>query len=161
MTEADTSPARNGSGEQFQRQRRFARQCIIQTLYQSDTADDWDWPEKKAEAFWLQTRELEENPQEKISKKTRQFIWETLREIIDHRENLDQILQEAASNWSLKRMSAIDRNILRLAAYEIIHRPDIPRGVSINEAVELAKQFGDKDSPRFINGVLDALKELR
>jgi N utilization substance protein B len=73
-----------------------------------------------------------------------------------NREQLDQVLAETADHWSLERMAATDRNVLRLGAYEILHS-DTPRNVAINEAVELAKRFGTRQSAQFVNGILDRL----
>ncbi|HTM55695.1 MAG TPA: transcription antitermination factor NusB [Pirellulales bacterium] len=73
-----------------------------------------------------------------------------------NREALDQVLAETADHWSLERMAATDRNVLRLGAYEILHS-DTPRNVAINEAVELAKRFGSRQSAQFVNGILDRL----
>lgn len=70
---------------------------------------------------------------------------------------IDEALQSVADNWELKRMAMVDRNTLRVAACELLHRSDIPPKVAINEAVEIAKSFGIAESPAFINGVLDAL----
>lgn len=72
-------------------------------------------------------------------------------------EAIDEALRGAAENWSLERMNAVDRNVLRLAAYEIMFRPDIPASVSINEALEIAKKFSTPDSASFINGILDRI----
>jgi transcription antitermination protein NusB len=71
-----------------------------------------------------------------------------------HRENIDAVLTETAANWSLKRMAATDRNVLRLGAYELIHT-DTPGRVAIDESVELAKRFGSAQSAQFLNGILD------
>lgn len=72
-----------------------------------------------------------------------------------HQDDIDERLEEASENWALSRMPIVDRSILRLAVYEMFHRDDVPVSVSINEAVELAKDFGgEEDSPRFVNGVL-------
>jgi N utilization substance protein B len=68
---------------------------------------------------------------------------------------IDAKLAEAAENWRLPRMSAVDRNVLRLGAYELLHAPATPAAVVLNEAIELARRFGSKDSPGFVNGVLD------
>src|SRR6476620_7828230 len=73
-----------------------------------------------------------------------------------NREQLDQVLAETADHWSLERMAATDRNVLRLGAFEILHS-DTPRNVAINEAVELAKRFGTRQSAQFVNGILDRL----
>lgn len=84
--------------------------------------------------------------------------WAFARELADgtwsKRTELDPLLAALAHGWTLQRMAAADRAILRLAAYELLHRPDTPVGVAINEAVELAKKYGTDDSPRFINGIL-------
>ncbi len=70
---------------------------------------------------------------------------------------LDAMIEEASVNWRLRRMPVIDRNILRLASYELLRCTDIPASVSINEAIELAKRFGEKDSRSFVNGILDRI----
>ena len=79
----------------------------------------------------------------------------------DNIENIDKIISEAASNWQINRMATIDRNILRLSSYELLYCEDIPPKVSINEAVELAKKFGDSESSRFVNGILDKIHKTR
>lgn len=71
-----------------------------------------------------------------------------------HRTEIDQLLVERADNWTLERMAVIDRNIMRMAAYEMLHG-GTPERVAINEAVELAKRYGSRQSPQFVNGVLD------
>ncbi|MHC4399828.1 MAG: transcription antitermination factor NusB [Planctomycetota bacterium] len=73
-----------------------------------------------------------------------------------HRGELDQVIEEAAEHWSLDRMSATDRNVLRLGGYEILHG-DTPNRVAIDEAIELAKRFGTAQSAAFVNGILDRL----
>ncbi|HEX3727626.1 MAG TPA: transcription antitermination factor NusB [Pirellulales bacterium] len=73
-----------------------------------------------------------------------------------NRQELDQVLGRTADNWSLERMAATDRNVLRLGAYEILHS-DTPERVAINEAVELAKRYGTRQSAQFVNGILDRL----
>ena len=77
----------------------------------------------------------------------------------EHLEALDSAIEEISENWSVSRMPVVDRNILRLAAYEILFVDDIPDSVSINEAVELAKTYGGDDSSKFVNGVLGKLAE--
>jgi len=76
-----------------------------------------------------------------------------------HREELDQRIAAVAENWEIHRMAVIDRNILRMATYEMLHCPDIPPKVSINEAIELAKRFSTADSGAFVNGVLDRIHQ--
>lgn len=74
------------------------------------------------------------------------------------REKLDERLSRTAAHWSLSRMTPVDRNILRLGLHELLAHPDTPPQVVINEAIELARRFGDADSPAFVNGVLDAVR---
>ena len=74
-------------------------------------------------------------------------------------ERVDQLIRIASTNWRLERMARVDRNLLRLAAWELLCRPDVPRAVILDEAVELAKRFGSEDSSAFVNGVLDRIAE--
>jgi len=82
------------------------------------------------------------------------FVRELVGGVLKHRQEIDELIQSFSPEWRLERMATVDRNILRLSVFELLHRPDIPRSVSINEAVELAKKYGDKDSSRFVNGIL-------
>jgi N utilization substance protein B len=77
--------------------------------------------------------------------------------VAEHIDALDELIQRYAKNWDLERMPALDRAILRLATYELGHRPDVPRNVVINEAVELAKVFSTEESGKFVNGMLSAM----
>lgn len=72
-------------------------------------------------------------------------------------EEVDRVVRAASTNWRLERMSRVDRNILRLGAWELLRRADVPRAVVLDEAVELAKRFGSEDSSAFVNGVLDRI----
>jgi N utilization substance protein B len=85
------------------------------------------------------------------------LVVEMVEGVEDHRQQLDDLIAEHARNWSLERMPAIDRNVLRLALFELIGRPDVPTAVVIDEAVELAKRFSTDDSGRFVNGMLSAI----
>lgn len=80
--------------------------------------------------------------------------------VATHGADIDRQLQKALTNWRLERVSAIDRNILRLGAAEMMFIPDVPKPVSIQEAILLAEKYGTGDSPRFVNGVLDALRRM-
>jgi N utilization substance protein B len=73
-------------------------------------------------------------------------------------EDIDRRLSEAAENWRLSRMAAVDRNVLRLGAYELLCTPETPAGVALDEAIELARRYGSEGSPAFVNGVLDKLR---
>jgi len=76
---------------------------------------------------------------------------------VSHLEEIDGLLSQQADHWRLERMPAVDRNILRLAVFELVHEPDVPKLVVLDEAVELAKRFGSEQSARFVNGLLDGL----
>jgi transcription antitermination protein NusB len=80
-----------------------------------------------------------------------------VRGTMDHREEIDAMIRGQADNWRLERMSAVDRNILRLAVYEMLYESDTPKLVVVDEAIELAKKFGSEQSGRFVNGLLDGL----
>jgi N utilization substance protein B len=79
--------------------------------------------------------------------------------VVSHQEEIDQRLGEAAENWRLPRMAAVDRNVLRLGCFELLFAPETPARVAIDEAIELARRFGSADSPAFVNGVLDRLRQ--
>ena len=78
-----------------------------------------------------------------------------------HLDELDGLIREQAENWRLERMSAVDRNVLRLAVFELLYEPDVPKLVVLDEAIELAKRFGSEQSGRFVNGLLDGLLRSR
>ena len=84
----------------------------------------------------------------------------TVRGVWEHRTEIDDLIRQATENWRLERMTLVDRNILRLGAYEIGRSRDIPFAVAINEAVDLGKRFGSEESGAFINGVLDRISEI-
>jgi len=74
-----------------------------------------------------------------------------------HTDAIDTRIRGASKHWRLERMARVDRNILRLAIFELLERPEVPRRVTLNEAVELAKRYGDENSPAFVNGLLDRI----
>lgn len=126
--------------------RHRAREIVLQLLYEDDVNKEQD--RQVADQF-LVSRLLGHSA-------LIQFARELLASVRQHRKQLDAALSAKTANWSVRRMSAIDRNILRLAAYEILIT-DTPGPVVINEAIQLAKQYGDKNSGQFVNGVLDRL----
>jgi N utilization substance protein B len=81
--------------------------------------------------------------------------------VVAHLGEIDRRLGAVAENWRLPRMAAVDRNVLRLGTYELLFVPDTPPGVILNEAIELARRYGSADSPAFVNGVLDRLRQMR
>jgi N utilization substance protein B len=124
--------------------RHEAREWAVQFLFQRDfNRDDMD---KALEVFW---REI------KTDDKSRQFAEELIRGVNDHLDELDKEIQKYAEHWDVRRMGAVDRNVMRLAFYEMLYRPDIPPVVSINEAVDIAKEYSSLESGKFVNGILD------
>lgn len=79
--------------------------------------------------------------------------------VVTHAADIDARLSAAAENWRLPRMTAVDRNVLRLGAFELLHSPETPPAVALDEAIELARRYGSADSPAFVNGVLDKLRK--
>ncbi len=141
----------------FAKLRHFGRQCALQYLYQCDIrGKDMIEPEDLV-VFWEQMREQEEAPAGPDFVKAKAFANDLIRGVSRHQDQLDRKLEACANNWTLPRMSVVDRNILRLAAFELTHCQDTPGVAAVNEAIELAKEFGDKESSRFINGILDRL----
>lgn len=130
------------------RKRTKARECALQILYQVDIRKDL--PEKLAAEFW-ETQEAEPE--------VRDFAESIVKGAVANAKKIDETISKYASNWKLNRMAVIDRNVLRLSAYELLFCKDIPPKVSINEAVDLAKKFGDMESGKFVNGILDRINK--
>ncbi|MCA9191466.1 MAG: transcription antitermination factor NusB [Planctomycetales bacterium] len=126
--------------------RRRAREVVLQVLYEDDLNPEQD--STVADQF-LVARLRGNRP---LVEFARQLFSSVLR----NRRDIDKALSAKATNWSLRRMAAIDRNILRIGAYEIM-KTNTPGRVVINEAVELAKRYGDKQSSQFVNGILDRI----
>ena len=126
--------------------RSRAREVALQILYEDDLNPSRNL--KRADDFLVSRL----RPDEKLIEFGRSLVAGVRR----NRPELDVVLTARAENWSLGRMAVTDRNILRLAAYEILHT-ETPGQVAINEAVELAKRYGGRQSPQFVNGVLDRL----
>ncbi len=132
------------------RKRTKAREFAIQVLYQIDITKGG--VKECLEDFW-KTRELDtEVP-------VKDFTQELVLGISSHKEEIDSVISASAQNWELGRMAVVDRNILRMAAYELMFRNDIPPKVSINEAIDIAKKFGDQESGKFVNGILDNINK--
>jgi transcription antitermination protein NusB len=152
--------------------RREARERAIQFLFQHDLNPPEDlemalnhfWDSQRAAAIaedkgmatWGQPVELPPPSAEDAA--VRLFAEPLIRGTLEHRNEADELIKKHAQNWDLHRMAAVDRNILRLAIYEMLFRDDIPPVVSINEAVDIAKKFSTQDSGKFVNGILDKVK---
>jgi N utilization substance protein B len=131
--------------------RRLSRELVIQFLYLTEM--------NEGEIANQLKLFLENNP---CQKDVQSFTEDILNNIFDHKEEIDARLEKFSDNWTLSRMTVIDRNLLRMAASELMYSKTVPPKVAIDEAVEIAKKYGSEDSPNFINGVLDRiLKELR
>lgn len=130
--------------------RSKAREFALQMLYQLEISGKK--PAQVEDAFWKGARS---------EKKTRDFANELFEGAAGWVADIDQLLAEHATNWRLDRMSAIDRNILRLGVYELRYCSDSPPKVVITEALALAKKFSDADGPAFINAVLDAIHKAK
>lgn len=112
--------------------------------------------EDKGVANWGQPVELPPPTTEEAA--VRLFADPLIRGALEFSAEADEVIKKHAVNWELHRIAAVDRNILRLAIYEMLHRDDIPPVVSINEAVDIAKKFSTQDSGKFVNGILDKVK---
>ncbi len=84
-----------------------------------------------------------------------------VRGVWEHRRRFDGLITNTLEHWSLDRLSGVDRNLLRVALFEMLECDDVPEKVAINEAIEIAKAFGDAESPRFVNGILDAIRRCK
>lgn len=127
--------------------RRRAREYALQILFQIDFKGK-EVNKKDIEDFWSDKQESED---------VKKFAEDLVRGTIKSLDDIDSKIEKVAENWVLKRMAAVDRNILRFAAYEILYRNDIPSAVTINEALEIAKKFSSSEAAPFINGILDRL----
>ncbi len=130
------------------KKRTRARELALQFLYQLDLRG----PEllEEAKAFFRA---------EEDDKSARDFATQLVNGVVEHRQELDQVIRGVAQNWEIARMAVIDRNVLRMAAFELFHCPDVPPKVAINEAIELGKRFSTQNSGAFINGILDKIKD--
>ena len=127
--------------------RRRAREIALQVLYQREF-NRMEFQEV-LNLFWNNFEVL---------KGARNFSERIIRGIEQHQEDLDRIIEQYSSNWKIDRMAHVDRNILRIAVYELLYCDDIPPKVAINEAIDIGKKYGSEDSGAFINGVLDKVK---
>lgn len=131
--------------------RRTGRERALQALYQLDMAQGSRPAEALASAWEASEEEGPADPS------ARQFAEELVEGVQQKAAELDELITEHSHNWRMDRMARIDRNILRLAVYELKYRADVPRKVTLNEAVELGKRFGSEGSSAFINGLLDRI----
>jgi N utilization substance protein B len=152
--------------------RREARERAVQFLFQHDLNPPQDL-QAALEEFWQSQRagaiaqdkgsatwgqEVELPPPSADEAAVRLFADPLIQGTLEHREKLDELIRKHTRNWELHRIAAVDRNILRLAIFEMLYRDDIPPVVTINEAVDIAKKFSTQDSGKFVNGILDNIR---
>jgi N utilization substance protein B len=158
--------------------RRTAREMAVQMLYQSDLggsplphifktfdlaeylAREAATSEKKRDRTAAPVAVDERAEHERRKQRVEDaflYAQELVRGTLDNQEKIDDLIRSQADNWRLERMPAVDRNILRLAIFEMLHEAETPKLVVVDEAIELAKKFGSEQSGRFINGLLDGL----
>ncbi|MFP3983921.1 MAG: transcription antitermination factor NusB [Desulfurivibrionaceae bacterium] len=127
--------------------RRKSRELALQCLYQVDQGGETE------DAVEIIRSHFE------VNDRSVPYVRELVDGINTHLDELDRILNKYSRHWRVNRMSVIDRNLLRIAAYEMLYKDEVPGSVAINEAVEIAKRYSSDDSAAFINGILDAVLE--
>ncbi|MFA7074044.1 MAG: transcription antitermination factor NusB [Endomicrobiaceae bacterium] len=130
--------------------RRQARECSLQMLYAYDNCCMIEQDILKCFDEILP-----------VEIPYREFAVSIFRGVCKNQQQIDKLIEQSADNWEIKRMSVIDRNIMRLATYEILYMKDTPISVIIDEAVEISKTYSNRDSSKFVNGILDKLKDER
>ena len=131
------------------RKRTKARECALKILYAIDITGDE--PKKCIDTFWKN--------HDALDSEVESFANSLVLGVSNNGDAIDKLVSSHTTNWQLKRMAVIDRNILRFATYELLYMEEIPPKVSINEAIDIAKRYGDKDSGKFVNGVLDSINK--
>ncbi len=126
--------------------RRKARERALQVLYQMDVSGTG-----AEEALESASEEAEERPTPAV----RKYLGDLVLGVTQNRQVIDEIIQRHSANWRVDRMARVDRNVLRMATFELMHQPEVPPKVVLNEAIEIAKRFGSEESGAFINGILD------
>jgi transcription antitermination protein NusB len=132
--------------------RRTARERALQALYQLEIADGGE--DDALAAAWAASAEGD-----KVDPDTQRFAKELVSGVQAHLPEIDGLIRDYSQHWRIDRMARIDRNVLRLGTFELKYRADIPRSVSIDEAVELGKRYGSEDSSSFVNGLLDRIAQ--
>jgi len=130
--------------------RHLAREIIMQSLYQ------WDFRERPTGVL---PAIIDQNIEEfgVGLDDTKEFVVSSVEGVVEHLNDIDELITEYATNWPMDQMTLVDRNILRLGVYEMKYNEDIPPKVAINEAIELAKAYGGPSSGKFVNGILGAM----
>ena len=130
--------------------RRQAREAAIQVLYMCDFLQCWDLVQVVFAYDHFG-----------ITDEVRPYSEILAQGVIENLSDIDSNITRSSEHWSIGRMGKVDRAIIRMAAFELLYLPDVPKSVAINEAIEIAKRFGSDESPNFVNGVLDRLGAMR
>ena len=148
--------------------RREGREAAVQFLFQNDLSTKNPRSRTSAKPATEDADETSAEPLNHLLErfwelrpapaKTREFGTQLIYGVLENKEAIDERIKKFAANYELNRIAAVDRNILRVAIYEMLFNNDVPPVVSINEAIEIAKRFGSEDSGRFVNGILDKIK---
>jgi transcription antitermination factor NusB len=134
------------------RSRTRSRELALQFLYQVDVRG----AESREDLDSFLAEALEEKPG---SEEVTAYAIRLVDGVLAHRTAIDGLLRDAAKNWDLERMAVVDRNVLRIGCYELLHEPDVPVKVAINEAIELGKRYSTESSGAFVNGILDRIRK--
>src|SRR5687767_13335378 len=139
--------------------RRQARIAALQTLYELDATSHpvTDVLARNLEEPFSENVEVESGIGERLDREAQAFAGELVAGVLQHRDELDRIIERSAPNWPIEQMSRVDKTILRLAIFEVLFHNRVPLKAAINEAVELGKRFGSDSSSRFIIGLLGTL----
>ena len=132
------------------RKRTLGRECALKILFSAEVSKNGY--QESSERFW-DNYETDVPPEIKVFSES--LVFGVANNIVE----IDKMLEKYADNWAINRMATIDRNVLRIATYELLYTNEIPPKVAINEAIEVAKKYGDKDSGKFVNGVLDKINK--
>ncbi len=138
--------------------KRLGRELAMQFLFQHDFSEETDL-EHTWEDFFEQASFEHDLKENRFARKGREYAQELLKGILEKSDEIDAAINEKAKKWDWDRMALVDRNILRVATYEMLFIPDVPPIVSINEAVEIARDYSGEQAGNFINGVLNRIKD--
>ncbi len=128
--------------------RRKARESTLQILFQLEFNDPQ--PEKVLNLFWESRR---------ASKEIKDYSSWLVKGIISHKKKIDNIIQSVSEHWRISRMAVVDRNVLRIAVFELLFEENIASAIIINEAIEIAKKYSSMEAATFVNGILDAIRK--
>ena len=142
--------------------KRLGRELAMQYLYlrdmtpETDSADDL---EQARAMFWEQAENSELTSEDRVFKKAKNYAEKIIDGVLFYMKEIDDVLESFSEKWDIKRMAAVDRNIIRIAVFELKYCPEIPVLVSIDEAIEISKSYATEKSGVFINGILNGVKD--